>query len=160
MNDERNILILSDLNAHLERQLVESLNLNPNNVMSIQSFQAEISHAYGDVMRSIIIAIYEYNIQNIYIIRKSDYKQVITLPDSVKKHTEKINTLDYLFNHCKPEFSSNNIHEWLNGESDIYESIKQSVKQVSNHPLIPTGIAINGMTINERNIETIVECLT
>ena len=58
--------------------------------MSIQSYQAEISHAYGDVMRSIIIAIYEYDIENIYIIRKSDDKQVIALPESIQRHTEKL----------------------------------------------------------------------
>ncbi|MCY1049494.1 hypothetical protein [Mammaliicoccus sciuri] len=50
MNNEKNILILSDLNTHLESQLVESLNFNPNHVMSIQSYQAEISHAYGDAI--------------------------------------------------------------------------------------------------------------
>lgn len=160
MNDEKNILILSDLNTHLESQLVESLNFNPNHVMSIQSFQAEIAHAYGDVMRSIIIAIYEYDIEHVYIIRKSDDKQVIALPESVKSHTEKIKTLDYLFENCKPEFSSDNIHEWLNGESDIHQSIKQSIHQVSNHPLIPSGITIKGMTINQNNIEIIAEYLT
>lgn len=61
--------------------------------MSIQSFQAEIAHAYGDVMRSIIIAIYEYDIEHVYIIRKSDDKQVIALPESVKSHTEKLKHL-------------------------------------------------------------------
>ena len=65
-----------------------------------------------------------------------------------------------MFNNCKPEFSSDNIHEWLNGESDIHQSIKQSIHQVSNHPLIPPGITINGMTINQCNIETIAEHLT
>ena len=92
MNDEKNILILSDLNTHLESQLVESLNFNPNHVMSIQSFQAEISHAYGDVMRSIIIAIYEYDIEHVslesqMINKLSHYLKVSKVIQKKLKHS-------------------------------------------------------------------------
>lgn len=128
--------------------------------MTINSYQAEISHAYGDVMRSIIIAIYQYDVHEIYIIGSSTYMHTIELPKSIVSNTEKIKTLDYLFRNCKPEFSSDNIVDWLNGENDIDKSLKASVNHISNHPLIPIGIKINGVKIKKNETEVVIEQTT
>lgn len=160
MNEEKKILILSDLNTHLENQLLKSLEFKPGKVMTINSYQAEISHAYGDVMRSIIIAIYQYDVHEIYIIGSSTYMHTIELPKSIVSNTEKIKTLDYLFRNCKPEFSSDNIVDWLNGENDIDKSLKASVNHISNHPLIPIGIKINGVKIKKNETEVVIEQTT
>lgn len=159
MNEENNILILGELNTHPEDEFIKQVVDKTAHVITINSYQSEIAQAYGDVMRSIILSIYQKNIQEIYIIGKDEAHNLsnIHLSEKIKNMESRLKTIDYLFENCKPEMNGESIIDWLNGERDVHKRIEESVNQIYNHPLVPENIKISGIIFKENDAETIIQ---
>ncbi|MBW0763010.1 hypothetical protein [Mammaliicoccus lentus] len=159
MNEENNILILGELNTHPEDEFIKQVVDKTAHVITINSYQSEIAQAYGDVMRSIILSIYQKNIQEIYIIGKDEAHNLsnIHLSEKIKSMESRLKTIDYLFKNCKPEMNGESIIDWLNGERDVHKRIEESVNQIYNHPLVPENIKISGIIFKENDAETIIQ---
>lgn len=159
MNEENNILILGELNTHPEDEFIKQVVDKTAHVITINSYQSEIAQAYGDVMRSIILSIYQKNIQEIYIIGKDEAHNLsnINLSEKIKNMESRLKTIDYLFENCKPEMNGESIIDWLNGERDVQKRIEESVNKIYNHPLVPENIKISGVIFKENNPETIIQ---
>lgn len=159
MNEENNILILGELNTHSEDEFVRQVFDKTAHVFTINSYQSEIAQAYGEVMRSIIISIYQKDIREIYIIGKDEAYNLpnIDLPEKIKSMESRLKTIDYLFENCKPEMNGESIIDWLNGERDVHKRIEESVNQIYNHPLVPENIKISGIIFKKNDAETIIQ---
>ncbi|WP_210619232.1 hypothetical protein [Mammaliicoccus lentus] len=159
MSEENNILILGELNTHPEDEIIKQVVDKTAHVITINSYQSEIAQAYGEVMRSIILSIYQKNIQEVYIIGKDEAHNSpnIHLPEKIKNMESRLKTIDYLFENCKPEMNGESIIDWLNGERDVHKRIEESVNQIYNHPLVPENIKISGVIFKENNAETIIQ---
>ena len=85
-------------------------------MLTIHSYDSVIVHPYGDIMRSIIIAIYQENVKEIFVVGIEDKEtssvNLQTQRDFIKDNIE----LDYLFKNCMPEFSSGSLNQWLSGQ--------------------------------------------
>lgn len=85
-------------------------------MLTIHSYDSVIVHPYGDIMRSIIIAIYQENVKEIFVVGIEDKEtssvNLQTQRDFIKDNIE----LDYLFKNCMPEFSSGSLNQWLSAQ--------------------------------------------
>lgn len=61
---------------------------------------------------------------------------------------DKIQTLDYLFQNCKPEFLGGTVDEWLNENSS--DTIEKSVDMIRHHPLVPSYVKVRGLFVNHK----------
>ncbi|WP_066060101.1 carbonic anhydrase [Robertmurraya korlensis] len=153
MNLDKNqkALFLTDIENRLDSILQEVTNIPAENMLTIQSYDSIISHPYGDIMRSVIIAIYQENVKEIFVVGTKDKKtagNVLTQLDSIK---DKIQTLDYLFENCMPEFSGGTVDGWLNGKENDSNDIVKSVNIIRNHPLVPSHVSVRGLIINKND---------
>ena len=105
-----------------------------------------ISHPFGSAMRSILIGIYELNIEEVLVIGHTDCGARCT--DS-KKLIEKMKArgitqrnLD-LIEYCGVDYNS-----WLGGFIDLKLSVRKSVEIIRKHPLVPADIKIYGLIID------------
>jgi carbonic anhydrase len=64
---------------------------------------------------------------------------------------DKIQTLDYLFQNCKPEFSGGTIDDWLNGKENGSDNIEKSVDIIRHHPLVPSNVKVQGLMVNNKD---------
>ncbi len=62
---------------------------------------------------------------------------------------DKIQTLDYLFQNCKPEFLGGTVDEWLHENSS--DTIEKSVDIIRHHPLVPSYVKVRGLIINQED---------
>ncbi|RBW67552.1 carbonic anhydrase [Bacillus taeanensis] len=145
-------LFLTDIENGLETILQEVTNIHPENMLTIQSYGSVISHPYGDIMRSVIIAIYQENVEEIFVVgtkvKGNASANVLTQLDSMK---DKIQTLDYLFQNSRPEFSSVTVNEWLNGKENASDNIEKNVNIIRNHPLVPSHVKVRGLIVNNND---------
>lgn len=153
MNLDKNqkALFLTDMENGLDSILQEVTNIRAENMLTIQSYDSIISHPYGDIMRSVIIAIYQENVQEIFVVGTKDKKaagHVLTPLDSIK---DKIQTLDYLFQNCMPEFSGGTVEGWLNGKENESNDIVKSVDTIRHHPLVPSHVRVRGFLLHEND---------
>lgn len=160
MNLEKNkkALFLTDIENGLEPILQEVTNIQAENILTIQSYGTLISHPYGDIMRSVIIAIYQENVEEIFVVgtkdKRIDTVNVLTQLESTK---DKIQTLDYLFQNCRPEFSGGTLDEWLNGKENGSGNIEKSVDIIRNHPLVPSYVKVRCLIVNNKDGKPSIE---
>ncbi|PRR95290.1 carbonic anhydrase [Bacillus atrophaeus] len=152
VNKNKKVLFLTDIENGLEPILQEVTNTPAENMLTIQSYGAAISHPYEEIMRSVIIAIYQENVEEIFVVGTKDKRtstgHVLTQLETMK---DKIHTLDYLFQHCKPEFLGGTVDEWLNGDENSSDAIEKSVDIIRNHPLVPSYVKVKGVIVNHKD---------
>lgn len=150
MNVEQKTLFLMDIDNGLEPILQEVMNIQPENMLTIQCYGPVISHPYGDIMRAVIIAIYQENVEEIFVVgtknKGTASVNLLTQLDSMK---EKIQTLDYLFQNNRPEFSSDTVIEWLNGKEN--DHIEKCVNLIHHHPLVPSNVKVRGLIVDKKD---------
>ena len=97
-------------------------------------------------MRDIIVAVYQENVEEIFVVAtKDDQKNTGDILNKIyenKELQEKIQTLDYLFKNCKPEFPEGSISEWLEGGKTLTDDVQNSVNVIRHHPLMPTHVKV------------------
>ena len=57
----KKVLLLTDIKHEIEPIIQQVTNIQQENMLTIHSYDSVIVHPYGDIMRSIIIAIYQEN---------------------------------------------------------------------------------------------------
>jgi carbonic anhydrase len=146
MSEKKKVLFVIGLDDSIEQIIKENTNLNPENILILKSYQPVIS-PFGDLMRDILIAVYQQNVKEIVVsnVQKPNNGINIERLYENKELQDKIRTLDYLFLNCKPEFSEGSIKEWLEGSNTSTESVQNSVNLIRQHPLMPSDVKVREM---------------
>ena len=144
---KKKLAILSCMDTRLTELLPAALNIKNGEAKIIKNAGAIISHPFGSVMRSLLVAVYNLGVQDIMVIGHTDCGM------------EKLD-LSELINNMKQRgvcFDTEN-YDWLRGFDNIDESITASVNTIKNHPLMPRDISVRGflMDINTGKINEII----
>ncbi|PEA57873.1 MULTISPECIES: carbonic anhydrase [Bacillus] len=154
----KKVLLLTDIEHGIEPSIQQVTNIQQENMLTIHSYDSVIVHPYGDIMRSIIIAIYQENVKEIFVVgiedKETDVVNLQIQRDSIKNNRE----LDYLFENCMPEFLSGSLDEWLSGKENVSENIEKSIDMICHHPLVPSDVKVHGFIIDRTGEkETVVK---
>ncbi|ANC20163.1 carbonic anhydrase [Bacillus cereus] len=157
----KKVLLLTDIEHGIEPIIQQVTNMQQENMLTINSYDSVIVHPYGDIMRSVIIAIYQENVEEIFVVgiedKETDVVNLQIQRDSIKNNRE----IDYLFENCMPEFSSDSLHEWLSGKENVSENIEKSIDMIRHHPLVPSDVKVHGFKIDRTGEkETVVKVST
>lgn len=158
LDENKKVLFVIGMEHKLERLLQQETNIHPENMLVLKTFGPVVSQPYGDVMRDITIAVYQERVEDIFIVGTRDgventvnIKNLFDKMSERKGMAEKIQTLDYLFKNCIPEFPGGNVSEWLEGGKSVTEGIKRSVNIIRHHPLMPSNVKVHGLIMNRES---------
>ncbi len=148
---DKKIAIVSCMDTRLTELLPAALGLKNGDAKIIKNAGGIISHPFGSVMRSLLIAIYELNVQEILIIGHTDCGARHTdgqkMVEKMKAQGIAQKDID-LIKYFGVEFDS-----WLSGFKDLEMTVKKSVELVQTHPLVPEGIMVYGLIIDSETGE-------
>ena len=123
--------LLNFYQQHLELKMVMSRSL---------------SHAFGSVVRSILVGIFELGIEEVMVIGHTDCGVQHINSEMMIGHMmergideEKIE----LIRHCGVDFDT-----WLEGFDCVESSVRDSVEMLRKHPLIPKDVKISGYVMD------------
>ncbi len=143
---DKKIAIVTCMDTRLTELLPQALNIKNGDAKIIKNAGGNIVHPFGSAMRSIIVAIYSLEVEEVLIIPhydcgvcNFDENKII---NEMKKRGIEDKTIDNL------RHSGIDINKWLHGFDDVTESLYKSVSIVKNHPLIPKNIPIHGLIID------------
>lgn len=152
----KKVLLLTDIEHGIEPIIQQVTNSQQENMLTIHSYDSVIVHPYGDIMRSIIISIYQENVEEIFVVRIED-KETFPVNLQIQRDFIKNNReLDYLFENCMPEFSSGSLDEWLSGKENVSENIEKSIDMICHHPLVPSDVKVHGFKIDRKGEKEMV----
>ncbi len=142
---DKNIAILTCMDTRLTQLLPNALNLKNGDAKIIKNAGALITHPYGSVMRSLIVAIHELGVKEILVIghyacgmHNLSYEKTLT---SIKESGIDAAAI------AKVE-SEIDLKKWLRGFDDNEQQIKESINIITSHPLVPENIKVYGFLID------------
>ena len=132
---DKKIAILSCMDTRLTALLPAALGIKNGDVKMIKNAGGVISHPFGSVIRSLLVAIFELGVEEIMVIAHSDCGAC---------HMRGINP-DYIdmMRFCGVDF-----HSWLDGFEDTEKSVRGTVDFIVHHPLIPVDVKVYGFIID------------
>lgn len=143
---DKKIVILSCMDTRLVELLPKAMNFRNGDVKIVKSAGALVSHPFGGVMRSILVAVYELKADEIYVVGHYDCGMSAVDPHHMISHmidrgiNEKI--IDIL------SYSGIDLVKWLRGFGDVPTSVLTSVDLIRNHPLMPKGTPVHGLVMD------------
>ncbi|MDO4998320.1 MAG: carbonic anhydrase [Neisseria sp.] len=143
---ERGLAILSCMDARMVELLPHALGLKNGDAKMIKNAGALVSHPWGSVMRSLLVAVFELKVSEIMVVAHYDCGMRGMNADS--------------FLHKAAEFDIPNdrittlrnagidLDGWLAGFDDVEDSVRHTVSMIRRHPLMPQNIAVHGLVIH------------
>ncbi|WP_456278611.1 hypothetical protein [Bacillus sp. AK128] len=148
-------VVLTDLQEY-EKFLPSILNYNNEELIVINSFGSVTTHSYGCLMRSVLLAVYTENVNQIYIVADHENSLKDCKVDLLQKLDQSgvsrdvIQTLEYI------DVVNHDLVEWLTGPENPKDTVQENIEMIKNHPLLPESIEVNGYLISKQSNEITV----
>lgn len=143
---DKKIAILSCMDTRLTELLPAALGIKNGDVKIIKNAGGVVSHTFGSVVRSILVAIFELGVEEVMVIGHTDCGVQHINSDMMIEHMlqrgisqESIDMIKY----CGVDFD-----KWLAGFDDVETSVNETVKFLKEHPLIPKDVRISGYVMD------------
>lgn len=155
-NPNKKLVILSCMDTRLTELLPKAMNIKNGDAKIIKNAGATIMHPFGSIIRSIIVAIYEFGAEDVMVVGHHgcgmSNLNAENLMDKIIDRGVAKETISTLYN------SGIDVGRWLHGFETVEESVKESVNAIKNHPLIPQDVNIHGLIIdpNTGGLEVVV----
>ncbi|MDO4878028.1 MAG: carbonic anhydrase [Neisseria sp.] len=143
---ERGLAIVSCMDARMVELLPRALGLKNGDAKLIKNAGALVTHPWGSVMRSLLVAVFELKVTEIMVIAHYDCGMRGLQPDEFLSHADDLgipaDRITTLRN------AGIDLNGWLTGFDDVADSVRHSVSLVRRHPLMPETIAVHGLVIH------------
>ena len=142
----KKIAIVTCMDTRLTQLLPAALGIKNGDAKIIKNAGGIISHPFGSAMRSLLIGVYELDVEEILVIGHTDcgarHTDSHKMIEKMKAHEVDPKSIDLL------KYFGIDFEAWLGGFVDLEDSIKKSVETIRTHPLIPTGVKVYGLVID------------
>lgn len=152
----KKLAILSCMDTRLTELLPAALNLKNGDAKIIKNAGGVITHPFGSVMRSLLISVYQLEVEDIMVIGHDDCGMQSLNTDMIIQKMlcrnidrDKIDMMKYY---------GVDIYNWLKGFDNVEHSVVETVSLIRNHPLIPKDVRIYGFIINPNTGELKAIC--
>ncbi|MFC4075795.1 beta-class carbonic anhydrase [Salinithrix halophila] len=143
---DKKLVILSCMDTRLTELLPKAMNVRNGDTKIIKNAGAVVSHPFGSIMRSLIVAVYELGAEEVCVVGHHGCGMAGIQPEeTLRKMVERgisETTLDTL------ERAGVNLTEWLQGFHSVEESVKASAEMIRKHPLLPANLPVHGLVID------------
>ena len=142
----RGLAILSCMDARIIELLNQALGLKNGDAKMIKNAGALVTHPWGSVMRSLLVAVFELRCKEIMVVAHYDCgmrglssQHVLEQAEAAGIPRQNIDTL---------RNAAIDLDGWLTGFDDVGQSVRHSVDMIRNHPLMPKSVPVHGLVIH------------
>jgi len=134
------------MDTRLVELLPKAMNLRNGDAKIIHNAGAIVTQPFGNIMRSIIVAVYALQAEEVFVVGHHDcgmtgINSERILDQMIESGIEPdvINTLTH---------SGINLNRFLKGFDSVREGVETSVSIINNHPLLPRSLPVHGLIID------------
>lgn len=142
----KKLAILTCMDTRLTELLPVALGIRNGDAKIIKNAGGVITHPYGSVVRSILVAILELGVEEIMVIGHTDCGvQGMDGKELLDKLVERNISREHIdiIRH-----SGVHLEEWLGGFECVRESVTDTVESLKTHPLMPKDIVVKGFIMD------------
>src|SRR5580692_1057213 len=142
----KRLVIITCMDTRLVELLPKAMGLRNGDVKMIKIAGAVVSHPFGSVMRSVLVAVYQLGAEEIAVVGHHGCGMTgLSSGDVLEKARKRgvsAKTLDMLAN------AGINLEQWLTGFESPQAGVLASVEMIRNHPLLPKDVVIHGLIMD------------
>ena len=143
---DKKIAILTCMDTRLVELLPAALGIKNGDVKMIKNAGGVITDPFDSAIRSLLVAIYELGVNQIMVIGHTECGvQGMDGEEMIELMKERGINLDHieLIQKC-----GINLKQWLTGFEETPAAVADTVSLISNHPLIPKDVKVDGFIID------------
>ena len=148
---DKKVAIVTCMDTRLTELLPAALGLKNGDAKIIKNAGGVITHPYGSVVRSLLVAIIELGVEEVMVIGHTDcgvqgmnggeLLEALTKRGISQEHINIIRN------------SGIDLEGWLGGFECVEQSVKDTVFVLQNHPLMPKDIVVCGFIMDSETGE-------
>ncbi|HEX4054662.1 MAG TPA: carbonic anhydrase [Tepidisphaeraceae bacterium] len=143
---DKKLVVLTCMDTRLVELLPHAMNLRQGDAKFVKNAGAIVSHPFGSIMRSILLAIYELGVGEVAVVGHHGCGMTgLNAGQILAKARERGVSQEVL---VTLRHGGVDMQQWLTGFESPEDGVKQSVEIVRNHPLLPRGIPVHGLIIH------------
>ncbi len=143
---DKKLAVISCMDTRLTQLLPAAMNFRNGDVKIIKNAGALISHPFGSVMRSLLIAVYQLRVREIAVVGHHDCGMRDLNPDDMiagmLERGISQERIDLVKNYCV------DLESWLKGFESAEQSVQATLRIIRNHPLMPRDIVVYGFLMD------------
>lgn len=153
----KGLVVLACMDARLVELLPKAMGLKNGDAKLIKNAGALITHPWGSVMRSLIMAVYELRAEEICVVAHQDCGMRAVDPQRVLDHAMERGVSEDTIATLRA--AGVDLDGWLRGFDNVSDSVRHTIQTIRNHPLIPKEVPVHGMVIHPSTgqLEVIVD---
>lgn len=152
----KRLVVLTCMDTRLIELLPRAMGFRNGDVKLVKNAGALVSHPFGSVMRSIMVAIYELHADEVVVVGHSGCGMMSLSCDRVLEKARSRGVPEQVLETL--EHSGIDLHQWLTGFAKVEDGVRRSVDMIRNHPLRPRDVLVHGMMIDsESGALTLIE---
>src|SRR4051812_3148225 len=139
----KKLVVLTCMDTRLVELLPRAMGFRNGDVKLVKTAGAIVSHPFGSVTRSILLAIYQLHAEEVVVVGHSGCGMTGLSCERVLDNAlargippEVLDTLRH---------SGIDLKRWLSGFEHVEDGVRESVSVIRNHPLLPRDVAVHGM---------------
>ena len=144
------------MDTRLTELLPAALGIKDGDAKIIKNAGAVITHPFGSVVRSLLVAIVELGVEDVMVIGHTDCGVQHIDSDMILRHLKErginMESVEML------KYAGVDFEKWLCGFNTIRESVEDTVKTLKEHPLIPKDVGITGYIMDTKTGELYPVC--
>jgi len=143
---DKKMIIITCMDTRLVELLPKAMNFKNGDVKVIKNAGAIISSPFGSVMRSVMVALYELDADEVIVVGHYECGMASLNADNMINHIKERGVSEQVLSTL--ENSGIKLTEWLRGFDNVEDGVIQTVELIRQHPLLPPGIPVHGMIID------------
>lgn len=143
---DKKLAILSCMDTRLTELLPAALGIKNGDAKLIKNAGGLVISPFDSAMRSILVAIYELGVKEIMVVAHSNcgacHMNGKEMKEAMLRQGIKQDVIDTVAK-CGID-----LDHWLEGFHDTVDSVKNTVRVIATHPLVPNDINVHGFIID------------
>jgi carbonic anhydrase len=142
---DKKLVVLTCMDTRLVELLPRAMNLRNGDAKVIKNAGAIVSHPFGSVMRSILVAVYQLMAAEIAVVGHygcgmTGLSSAEVLQKAIARGISRdtLQTLDR---------AGINLQQFLTGFDSPENGVRESVAMIRQHPLLPRDVPVHGLMI-------------
>lgn len=143
---DKKLVVISCMDTRLVELLPRAMNLHNGDAKIIKNAGAVVSHPFGSVMRSIIVALYDLGAEEVMVIGHHGCGMGSIDSDSLLEKFKENGVSQEVIQTLNT--AGVDLHGWLQRIDSIPDSVRASVEMIRTHPLVPDWAKVHGLVID------------
>lgn len=143
---DKKIVVVSCMDTRLTELLPRALNLKNGDAKIVKNAGAIVSDAFDGTMRSILVAVYDLGAEEVFVIGHHGCGMTAIHPEATLQKIRDNGVSDEVIQTL--EHAGVDLHKWLARIDSVPDSVRDSVRTIVEHPLMPKWLKVHGLVID------------